>query len=445
MRNGFRWLSCLTTNEGKFFVVAEAQVIGLEMEKVSPKVPVLFDRDDVYYSELEKSTDVEVVSDRAMRVPLEMRPGGYFGQFNPDDADLGVGDGPQFDKGTISVAHLKYAVQWSKLAEWGTNDKRKAVVDAFQRILASAMPEFRRNVDALCQQGGSGVLGTISAVSTTTLTNDTYALGTDGFGAKLLRFGQLVNVYDTTLATQRTAVGGEAKITSYDLVNKSIVVDRTVGSVTGTDKIVISGVTGASPVSLLGIPYHATNSTAGTWLGFTRSSTPEIRANRVNAAGNLALPFARLAINKVGDRIGIKERKQKFNAWMHPCQVQAYEQLGQLVQIINRGAGNNGTDKMNLYFGDGEGMQMAGATIRPHYLWDKTRIDFQNMKLWGRSELNPAGFYKSKDGRRFFELRGPSGGVKTSDVFYLTVSFNMYSKNPAAIAYIDGLTVPSGY
>jgi len=59
--------------------------------------------------------------------------------------------------------------------------------------------------------------------------------------------------------------------------------------------------------------------------------------------------------------------------------------------------------------------------------------------------LNPAGFYKSKDGRRFFELRGASGGVKTSDVFYIVVSFNMYAKNPAAIAYIDGLTVPSGY
>lgn len=421
--------------------VAENQVIGLEMEKVASKVPVLFDRDDVYYAELEKSTDCETVSDRAMRVPLEMRPGGFFGQFNPDDADLGVGDGPQFDKGTISVAHLKYAVQWTKLAEWGTNDKRKAVVDAFQRILASAMPEFRRNVDSLCQQNGSGVLGTISALATTTLTNDTLTLGTDGFGAKLLRYGQMVNIYDSTLGTQRTAAGGEAKIIGHDLVNKKITLDRTVASIATTDVVVISGVSGASPVSLLGIPYHATNSSSGTWLGFTRSTTPEIRANRVNAAGNLALPFARLAINKIGDRVGIKERKQKLKAWMHPAQVQAYEALGQLVQIISR----DKTSKMDLYFGDGEGMQMAGAEVKPHYSWDKGRIDFQNMALWARSELNPAGFYKSKDGRKFFELRGASGGVKTSDIFYLTVSFNMYSKNPAAVAYIDGLTVPSGY
>jgi len=420
-------------------MVNEASVISLEMEKVSGKVPVMFDRDDTFYSEIEK-TDAEVVSDRAMRVPLEMRPGGFFGHYDPDGGDLGVGDGPKFEHGTLNVAHLKFAVQWTKLAETGTNDKRKAVVDAFQRILAGGMPEFRRNIDSLCMQSGNGVLGTVSAVTTTTITDDTLALNTDGFGARLMRYGQMLNVYDTTLATQRTS-GGEAKIISYDLANKSIILDRSVPSIAATDKLVVSGLSGASPVSILGIPYHATNASTGTWLGFTRSTTPEIRANRVNAAGNLALPFPRLAMNKIGDRLGRSMKSQKMAAWMHPCQKQAYEGLGQLVQMIDKSG--SGSQKMDLYFSDN--MQMAGAPVRDHFSWDKTRIDFLAMNLWGRSEMSPAGFYKSKDGRRFFELRGPSGGVKTSDVFYLTVSFNIYSKNPAAITYIDGLTVPSGY
>jgi len=146
-------------------------------------------------------------------------------------------------------------------------------------------------------------------------------------------------------------------------------------------------------------------------------------------------------MNKIGDRLGRSMKSQKMAAWMHPCQKQAYEGLGQLVQMIDKSG--SGSQKMDLYFSDN--MQMAGAPVRDHFSWDKTRIDFLAMNLWGRSEMSPAGFYKSKDGRRFFELRGPSGGVKTSDVFYLTVSFNIYSKNPAAITYIDGLTVPSGY
>ena len=65
----------------------ESQVVGAELERVLPKVPTLFDRDDVFYSSIEKRP-VEVVSSRDMRVPLEMRPGGKFGYFDPDGGDL---------------------------------------------------------------------------------------------------------------------------------------------------------------------------------------------------------------------------------------------------------------------------------------------------------------------------------------------------------------------
>jgi hypothetical protein len=77
-------------------------------------------------------------------------------------------------------------------------------------------------------------------------------------------------------------------------------------------------------LGLFGLPYHHSNASTGTWLGFNRATTPEIRANRVNAAGGLALPFARLAINKIGDRIGMDTQIQ-VEAWMHPAQKQAYE------------------------------------------------------------------------------------------------------------------------
>ena len=56
---------------------------------------------------------------------------------------------------------------------------------------------------------------------------------------------------------------------------------------------------------LYGVPYHHSNASTGTWLGFSRSTTPEIRANRVNAGGQaLTLPLPRLAMNKIGNRTG---------------------------------------------------------------------------------------------------------------------------------------------
>jgi hypothetical protein len=143
-------------------------------------------------------------------------------------------------------------------------------------------------------------------------------------------------------------------------------------------------------------------------------------------------------MNKVGDRIGIKKRSG-LTAWMHPAQKQAYEALGQLVSIIQKQAKD---ENLDLYFGDG--MQMAGAPIEEHYNWDKTRIDFLNMSSFGRAEMKSASFYEV-GGRKIFELRGPSGGVQTSQIQYLTVSFNLFTDNPAGLAYIDTLAVPAGY
>ena len=190
------------------------------------------------------------------------------------------------------------------------------------------MNEFRRNIDSLCMTDGTGVLGTVSAVNTGA-GKDTLTLATDGYGARLMRFGQMLSVYNAGLTTRRVHTGGaslngEAPIDLYDAPNKQVRLNGTTGATIPGDKVVVSGLTATPPVSLLGVPYHHSNASTGFWLSMDRSSTPEIRANRVNASGALALPFPRLAINKIGDRVGM-DNMMKVVAWMHPCQQQAYE------------------------------------------------------------------------------------------------------------------------
>lgn len=415
----------------------ESMVLGTELERVLPNVPTLFDRDAMFYSNVEKRP-VEIISARDMRIPLELRPGGYFGYFDAENGDLGVGDAPTYDKAVISTVNMKHAIQWTTKSEWATDDKRKAVLNSMRQLLAKSMAEFRRQVDSQCMTAGTGVLATVTSVSTS-VGVDTVTCTTDGYGVRLLRFGQRVSVYDAARTTNRTSASGPVKISALDLANKTFGIP-TVAGMTATDVILPEGLSGSTPVGLYGVPYHVNGSTSGTWLGFTRSTTPEIVANRVNAGSSgLALPFGRLAINKVGDRVGMDQVTKPVVAWMHPCQKQAYEELGQLVSVIQKQAKS---ENLDLYFGDN--MQLAGAPIKTSYSWDKTRIDFVNNEVWGRAEMHPAGFYEV-DGRRIFEMRGPSGGVATSQVFYLVVSFNLYVNNPAACSYIDGLTVPSGY
>lgn len=415
--------------------VNESQVVATELERVAPKVPTLFDRDDVFYSSIEKR-QVETISSRDMRVPLELRPGGNFGHYDPDGGDLGRGDGPVFDKAVLSSVHFKMGVEWTRKAEWSTDDARKSVLNTFRHLLAKSMAEFRRHIDSACMTAGTGVLANPSTVSAGGGTNggDLWTVpSTDGYGVRLLRYNQTVGIFDSTLATKR----GEAKINNYDLANRQVSTYPAVAGVQNTDKLVVSGLT-PTPVGLFGVPYHHSNASSGTWLGFDRSATPEIRANAVNAAGALALPHARLALNKIGDRIGMNAMP-KVEAWMHPCQKQAYEELGQLVSIIQK---QPKEDALNMYFSDN--MQLAGAPIETSYSWDKTRIDFINKEVWGRAELKPAGFYEV-DGSKIFSIRGASGGLATSLIFYIVASFNLFVNNPAGCSYIYGLTIPSGY
>jgi hypothetical protein len=416
--------------------VTEAQVAALELERVVPKVRLLFERDDKFFSNIKKR-DVEKISHRQMRVPLELRPGGSFQYFNPDGGDLGRGGGPTFDKAVLNSVFVSENIEYTKLTQWATDDERKAVVNSVRRLTASALDEMRRQLDSQMMQSGTGVIGTVT-LDTPAGGSSVITLTTDGFGARLMRFGQTVQVFDSTLATNR----GSGVITFWDVENKIINITPQIGAgATVGDLIVTNGISAPTSLpALYGIPYHHSNASTGTWLGFSRATTPEIRANRVNAgSAALTLPLPRLAINKIGNRVGI-DNDFAPRAWTHPCQQQAYEEIGQLVSIIQKAAKE---EALNMYFG-GSNMQLAGAPVKPSFNWDKTRIDFVVDEVWGRAEILPIGFYKT-DGRNIFEIRGASGGVAAAEIFYMVVGMQTFVNNPAACAFIDTLAVPSGY
>ncbi len=413
--------------------VVETNATALELEKVLPKVRVLYEREDKFYATIKKR-DVEQISYRQMRIPLEIRPGGSFQYFDPNGGDLGRGGGPTWDKAVIQSVFVSQNMEYTKLVQWSTDSDRKAVTNAVRRMTATALDELRRNLDSQMQQAGNGVVGTITTVATAAGV-DTYTLTTDGFGARLVRPGQTVQVFDATLATNR----GNGVITKWDVENKTIDVTPAIASTVATDLLVVNGISAPTALpAIYGVPYHHSNASTGSWLGLSRVTIPEIRSNRVNAGGAaLTLPLARLAINKIGNRIGL-DNNFKPNAWMHPCQKQAYEQIGQLVSVIYKDPKEQGLD---MYF---DKMQMAGAPVKETFNWNQKRIDFVSDEVWGRGETLPIGFYTT-DGRKIFEIRGASGGVATAEIFYMVVGTQFFVNNPAATAYIDSLAVPTGY
>src|SRR6187399_3039154 len=212
--------------------VVEAQVAATELERVIPKIRVLFERDDKFFSHIKKR-DVEKISHRQMRVPLELRPGGSFQYFNPDGGDLGRGGGPTFDKAVLNCVFCSENIEYTKLTQWATDDARKAIVNSVRRLTATALDEMRRQLDSQLMQAGDGVIGLVTT-DTPAGGSNVISLTSDGFGARLVRFDQTVQVWDAALAINR----GSGTITQYDVENKTISITPTIAAVAPTDKIV---------------------------------------------------------------------------------------------------------------------------------------------------------------------------------------------------------------
>src|SRR5580700_1917494 len=170
-----------------------AQTIALQLEKVRDKVPLLYERDDVLLSMIQQRGDVEKVSSRNMRLPLQLIPGGKAGSYSADGGDLGLGSGSTYDVAQVSPIFFRFAVQITKLVEYASNAREKAIENAVKREIASGMKQFRSFLDKVIQTAGNGVLGTIGSISSSTFTMNTPP------GAALVYVGQTIQIYDPTV------------------------------------------------------------------------------------------------------------------------------------------------------------------------------------------------------------------------------------------------------
>src|SRR5260370_19734118 len=75
---------------------ANANVVALQLEKVRDKVPLLYERDDILLTMIQHRSDVEKISSRNMRLPLQVNPGSTAGSYNADGAHLGRRSGTTY-------------------------------------------------------------------------------------------------------------------------------------------------------------------------------------------------------------------------------------------------------------------------------------------------------------------------------------------------------------
>ena len=417
--------------------MSNSQTIAIQLEKVRDKVPLLYERDDVLLSMIQQRGDVEKVSSRAMRLPLQVNPGGKAGSYNADGGDLGRGSGTAYDVATVSPVFYRFAVEITKLVEYASNAREKAIENAAKKEVVNGMKQFRAFLDKLVQTAGNGVLGSIA---TGGITGTTFTMNVPP-GAALVYVGQTIQIYDSTLTTNR----GTANVVAADPITaQTITVDVVpTGTVVG-DLLVHDGLSGAQPVSLFGVPYHQNNATTGTWLNLNRATYPvQLATPRVNA-GNAALTPAnvRLAINKVRKSLGINQ-VGKLIAYTSVEQEHAWENLGiSISQIIKEGGATSGSGDLDLLFTGRK--TMSGVPIKSSVNANQTRVDFLDLSHWGRAVMKDIDFFEI-GGQTVFPIYGASGGLAASYIFYFDTGFQLWDDSPRSGAYIDSLARPSGY
>jgi hypothetical protein len=413
-----------------------ADVVALQLEAVRDKLPALFHYNDVFVSRIDARKDVVMdVSSRAARIPLQVRPGSRAGSVNLGGGALGRGTATHYDVATLTALPTRLAVEINEDALMQTSGEPKSIRKLLSLEIANAVREMRVQLNAWLQTAGNGVLATVSGTGSGTIT-----VANPPFYAQLLRPGQIVQVYDSTITTNR----GSVLIASIDYPNAVLNLDASTPVPSGTvsgDVLLPEGLSGAQPIWYFGIPYHHSDATTGTWLNLSRSSVPEIRANSVDAGQNaLTTSVIRLALNKIIQRVGRVNPKQLV-AHLHPAQAAAYEELAVLVTEIHKGTGNENFD---MLFGTG---RLAGVESFVDIHADRTRIDFVNFDTWGKIESAPLDFLKRPDGSYFerpYDTAG-SGSPVAAILFYLIWFGQFFIDNPAAVAYIKNLAIPSGY
>jgi len=418
-----------------------AQSVALQLEKVRDKLPLLYERDDILLTMIQQRGDVERVSSRNMRLPLQIRPGGKAGLANMDGGDLGRGSGTIYDVAQVTPVFFRHAVEITKLVEYASNAPEKAIENTAKREVKNAMAQFRAFLDKVMQTNGNGVLGTIGSITTTGLPAGVAAqFGmAKPPGAQLFYFNQTVQVYDPTLTTNR----GSANVLLVDPFNSLIQVDSLPTGTAVNDVIVHDGLTGAQPTSLFGILYHQTNATTGTWLNLNRSTYPvELATPVVNGNNSAITPGAvRLAINKVRKALG-SNQISKLIAYTALEQEHQWEQLGVTIsQIIKEGAGGRASDLDLLFTGE---KSMAGVPIKSSINANQTRVDFLDLSHWGRAVMQDIDFY-DVGGQTVFPIYGSSGGLSAAYIFYFVTGFQVWNESPRSGAFINNLAIPTGY
>ena len=193
-------------------------------------------------------------------------------------------------------------------------DEMTGIIEDIEKVI---------NID-LAAGDGSGILSKISAGATSvnqTLTVDT-SFG--GWGSRYLQTGDVIDIYDSTLTTSRSAGAGyTVGVITLSSGGGAATIALSASSTTTTGDIVVRA-GGRVNKSYIGL-WGATHNQGVTFQGLSTTTYPLLQANRINAGGN---PLSESYLRAMQSVVNVVSGKEIDEYAASHAQFDAYEALG---------------------------------------------------------------------------------------------------------------------
>lgn len=424
-------------------------IASLEIEGVEKMFPELLKWSTRLYSRLGQKVKKIQVGTKAYRIPFQYGKPAAMQVGSLDSGVYPLGDQSKWANGSVTPLVLFFGTNWTKLVELvGVAKDAVAIKDVVSKNMADLADQVKSGVNKLLHTGGKGTLAIVGTV--TTGGTSTVSVSTNGFGARLLEAGMTVEVVNPGNDNKRgtyaidwvqNAIGG-TQIFHYSGAD--------VGGATGNDLIRVVGCTDGAPICMYGLPYFINNSTAGSLLGVTKASYPQVVSNALDAgSGQINLPIVEALVNVIQGRLGSGDQNPMSGGFFHwhRSQKTSYRELGYQLQTIPMPSGK-APSELDLFFGGAEGGDMeklAGFPTHTDDHADNTAVYFVQPDGWLKVQYGDGPFWADPiPGSKIYPIYDSATGRPTANFGATMVVTEQYAcQNVMAQGVLTSLGLPA--
>ncbi len=401
-----------------------AQLNGV-IRIVGGKLTKVYEEKALLHNRLQKGKGTSI-GDRGIEVPTQLNPNANHA-WMADGGEFPVGGSPQAKRASVYFKNIAHTARLTGAAINSIKGGDRSYIDnALSWTLNETVSQAAKMGNIYAHGVGDGRLATIStgagSATQTVSNNDKNRWLRDGLAV------QSVTPATGAVTASGTILNASASSTTF----------TTVASMTTTltgDYIVASG---SFNLAIAGMKLMIDDTTNGavTFQGLSRTTYPKYKSFRVNAGTTgLDVSYLRRALS-AGVHINVGELdRDNLEIWTHPAQVSAYSALG---WNLKRFEGSSKSLDLGFTAHEYEGIAMVQDVD-----CDKDRIEFIDFSTINKYVAKDYG-WDDASGSNLSRVVGTSSYKDQFEAYY-TARFNYGCVAPNRSAFIDGLTIPTGF